>query len=883
MPDLPASLISSADNLFQTLLEVSLTAVKLMRPVVGPGDEVADFAFEYINPAGQTMTGLPERPDGTLLSLLPPTLAAELLPFYRRVFATSQADQHHTIYQRDGVTRRVLVAAQRSGQLLVVNLTEAAAADRDLSAVEQALRESQAREREARTMAEVQHQQLDTLIMQAPACIARLAGPSHTFTVANPLYHQLFGGRELVGKDIREALPELASEPFFGLLDTVYRTGETFYGNEIPIYFDESADGHSEPQYFNFINQATQDASGKVDGILVYAYDVTEQVRARQMLEHNKTQLQALNGELEEANKKLGAATRQAEEARAEADLQRQQLYNILMQAPAMICMFEGPEHRFKLINPAYQQLVGERPLLGQPIHQAMPELTGQPIFDLLDRVYRTGETFYAQEMLVQLDHANKGSHLGENYYNFVYQATRDLAGTVGGILVFAYEVTPQVKARRQVELSRQQVQILNEELATANEELKAANEEFLATNAELVRTQQQLQHLNADLESRVLERTQALQRAQTEADRQRQRLERLFMQAPAAICILGGPNLVFELANPGYQELFTRRQLLNKPILEAMPEIEGNRVYETLRHVYEVGGTHQEQNLLISFARPEDGVIEDRYFNFIQQARYDEHGQIDGVLVFAFEVTEQVRAQQEAEYSEARFRRLAETTPMIVWEADAAGHTTYLSPHWEQFTVAANGQGLSWKECIHPDDQEPFVEAWLTAVRTQQTFQAEVRLRLAATGEYRWYLDRAVPVRDAANVVVQWVGAATDIHEQKLAAKVLQRLTYKLRKARDEGYVLNKELEATNQQLRRTNVDLDNFIYTASHDLKVAHHQHRRPAACVGSAVARYQPRAGHNFHAGYDARTRWTASNDHRPPERRSEAAKRARAARR
>jgi signal transduction histidine kinase len=127
----------------------------------------------------------------------------------------------------------------------------------------------------------------------------------------------------------------------------------------------------------------------------------------------------------------------------------------------------------------------------------------------------------------------------------------------------------------------------------------------------------------------------------------------------------------------------------------------------------------------------------------------------------------------------------------------------------------------LSWKEYIHSDDQEPFVQAWLTAVSTQQTFQAEARLRLAATGEYRWYLDRAVPVRDAAGVVVQWVGAATDIHEQKLAAKVLQRLTHKLRKARDEGYALNRELEATNQQLTRTNIDLDNFIYTASHDLK--------------------------------------------------------------
>jgi signal transduction histidine kinase len=64
-------------------------------------------------------------------------------------------------------------------------------------------------------------------------------------------------------------------------------------------------------------------------------------------------------------------------------------------------------------------------------------------------------------------------------------------------------------------------------------------------------------------------------------------------------------------------------------------------------------------------------------------------------------------------------------------------------------------------------------------------------------------------------------VGTVFDIHEQKQAEQALQRLTTTLRTARDRAQTLNAELQASNEQLRRTNVDLDNFIYTASHDLK--------------------------------------------------------------
>jgi signal transduction histidine kinase len=155
--------------------------------------------------------------------------------------------------------------------------------------------------------------------------------------------------------------------------------------------------------------------------------------------------------------------------------------------------------------------------------------------------------------------------------------------------------------------------------------------------------------------------------------EHQKARLERFFMQAPASICILDGPDLVYELVNPGYQQLFPDRELLGKPILEALPEIADNAVYRTFREVYETGNTHEEQALHIPLARPEDGKLEDRYFKYIQQARDDGHGNIDGVLVFAYEVTDLVLARRKAEASERMLRVTSDELAAINEEFAAA------------------------------------------------------------------------------------------------------------------------------------------------------------------------------------------------------------------
>jgi signal transduction histidine kinase len=140
------------------------------------------------------------------------------------------------------------------------------------------------REAEARVQAE--RKRLYDLFMQAPSLIAVLRGPEHIYELANPLYRQTVGThREIIGKPIREALPELEGQGYYELLDTVYRTGQPFHQTEAVAMIDRRGNGLLEKTYYNFVYQPSFNAQGQVDSVLVYTVDVTEQVRARQRIE----------------------------------------------------------------------------------------------------------------------------------------------------------------------------------------------------------------------------------------------------------------------------------------------------------------------------------------------------------------------------------------------------------------------------------------------------------------------------------------------------------------------------------------------------------------------------------------------------------------------
>ena len=135
-----------------------------------------------------------------------------------------------------------------------------------------------------------------------------------------------------------------------------------------------------------------------------------------------------------------------------------------------------------------------------------------------------------------------------------------------------------------------------------------------------------------------------------------------------------------------------------------------------------------------------------------------------------AIDITELIRAEEAIRESEERFRGLAEAIPQMVYVATAQGDIEYLSQRWRDFTGRTDADEASLREVIHPDDNARMNERWLEAAALGTPFEAEIRIRRASDGLFRWFLTRALPIRGANGVVTKWFGTCTDIDGQKRA-----------------------------------------------------------------------------------------------------------------
>jgi PAS domain S-box-containing protein len=141
------------------------------------------------------------------------------------------------------------------------------------------------RQQAAREEAEIQRNRLYSILLQAPAFICITRGVDHIFEFANPHYCQLVGNRELIGRTVRDAFPEIEGQGLFELLDQVLETGEPFVGSEVAAQFDRQGNGTIEKGFFNFVYQPIFNINGIVEGVITFGFEVTTQVVARQQAE----------------------------------------------------------------------------------------------------------------------------------------------------------------------------------------------------------------------------------------------------------------------------------------------------------------------------------------------------------------------------------------------------------------------------------------------------------------------------------------------------------------------------------------------------------------------------------------------------------------------
>jgi PAS domain S-box-containing protein len=335
--------------------------------------------------------------------------------------------------------------------------------------------------------------------------------------------------------------------------------------------------------------------------------------------------------------------------------------------------------------------------------------------------------------------------------------------------------------------------------------------------------------------------------RRHEEAERARERAElrlanqemlhHLLAQAPAGIAITRGPEFIFEFTNPLYEKLVGRPIPLGKPLREVLPEVLSQpQVMAALQHVMETGESFQGTEFLVALDRRGTGTPEEAYFNLIYQPTRDVNGEVSGLLTFAIEVTEWVRARRKAEElaghlrdqkavaseSEERLRLAVTATDLGTWDLDLK--TGQL--RWDTRCKALFGLPPDaditydvFLSGLHPEDRERTHQAVQRSQDPAGTggFDLEYRTVGLRDGVERWcratgrtYFVAGHPAR--------FVGTIQDVTEHKRAEQERARLYEEVRQLNAD---LEHRVRERTSQLQELNQELESFSYSVSHDLR--------------------------------------------------------------
>jgi PAS domain S-box-containing protein len=279
-----------------------------------------------------------------------------------------------------------------------------------------------------------------------------------------------------------------------------------------------------------------------------------------------------------------------------------------------------------------------------------------------------------------------------------------------------------------------------------------------------------ELQALKSSVqEAGILERAEALQQRNVNLHAELQHLRSLFDQAPGFVCVLRGPEHVFELVNSAYYQLIGYREILNKPVRDALPEFAGQGFFEELDRVFDSGTPFVGRSMRIFVQRHRGGDLQERFVDFVYQPIVNPKGTVTGIFVQGHDIT----AQKEAE---ERQRFLAESIPQQVWTADAAGDLTFVNQRGLDFFGVASDEltGSRWLQYLHPDDVEACAARWKESVASGRPYEIEFRLR-RHDGKHCWHLGRAEAYRDATGGIAMWFGTNTNIDDRKRAQNTLE------------------------------------------------------------------------------------------------------------
>ena len=273
---------------------------------------------------------------------------------------------------------------------------------------------------------EAQRERLAALFQEAPALIFVLQGPEHILTLANARLYQSIGVRDVVGKPLREALPELEDQGFRVLLDNVLRTGEPAMGHEVRVWVYRDG-GPPVECFFNFVYAPNRGPDGRVEGVFVHAVEVTELVRQRQKTEEALALLDTL---LTTAPVGLSFMDRNLRYVRVNqmlADIIGAPIEDILGQKVQEVV----PGLATQLAPMRRQVLETGQPVLGQEVTGTTPATGGEVHHWLVNHApvrNRAGEVFLVASAVLDITERKRSESATEERFRLLVEGVEDYA-----------------------------------------------------------------------------------------------------------------------------------------------------------------------------------------------------------------------------------------------------------------------------------------------------------------------------------------------------------------------------------------------------------------------------------------------------------------------